>query len=295
MIFLTGGTGFVGARVAYQWAAGGGRARCLVRDPARAAALGALGFELVRGDVRRPEGFGSALRGCEAVLHLASVLGGGAERMNEVNHLGAVRLAGAARAAGVRRFVHVSSFGARPEGRYPYASSMWNAERAVTDSGLDWIILRPTVVVGPNDPFSAGLIRMARAWPAVVLPDGGRLRVQPIWVEDLARALLMCVGGSDLSGRIVPVAGPEALSLREMARAFMRALGVDKPVVSLDRRLLKRALPLWRRLGGTPPWVAGHLLSRDHVLPAWDAGVFERRFGFPPRPFSELAPELTRP
>jgi len=212
MIFLTGGTGLVGARLASRLAERGEPVRCLVRDPRRARALSDLGFELVTGDLRAPERFRGALTGCTAVVHLASALGAGAAHMDAVNRGGTEALVEMAQEAGAKRLIHVSSHGARPNPRLPYAYSEWGAEQAVAASALDWLVLRPTVVLGRGDPFSGGLVRMLRRWPALVLPDGGRLRVQPVWVEDVVRCVLSGLGESAPARRRVPVAGGEVLS-----------------------------------------------------------------------------------
>ncbi len=282
MIFLTGGTGFVGARLAPRLAERGASVRCLVRDPQRARALAELGFELVTGDLRAPERFRGALDGCRSVIHLASALGADAAHMDAVNRRGTEALVGMAQQAGASRFVYVGSHGARPNPRLPYAYSEWRAEQAVAGSALDWLVLRPTVVVGRGDPFTGGLVRMLRRWPAVVLPDGGRLRVQPIWVEDLAHCLLAGLSNDAPRRQTVPVAGGEVLSLRALADALMDVLQIRKPLVPLPRGALKALARAARRLGCSPPWVGGHLLGRDHVLRPDEFEAFRTAFGVMP-------------
>jgi len=291
MIFLTGGTGLVGARLASRLAERGEPVRCLVRDPRRARALSDLGFELVTGDLRAPERFRGALTGCTAVVHLASALGAGAAHMDAVNRGGTEALVEMAQEAGAKRLIHVSSHGARPNPRLPYAYSEWGAEQAVAASALDWLVLRPTVVLGRGDPFSGGLVRMLRRWPALVLPDGGRLRVQPVWVEDVVRCVLSGLGESAPARRRVPVAGGEVLSLRALAEGLMEVLRVRKPLVSLPRGALKALARAARRLGRSPPWVGGHLLGRDHVLTPDEFESSRAAFGFAPAPIARALGE----
>lgn len=287
MLFLTGATGFVGSRLAERLAQRNVAVRCLVRDVRRANRLQALGFELVPGDVCNPESFCQQLAGCEQVIHLASVIEQNSGQMDAVNHRGTAALVEAAQRAGVSRFIHISSFGAAQKPRYAYAYSAWQAEQRVQQSGLEWVIFQPTVVVGKNDLFTKGFIQMARRWPFFVLPNQGKVRVQPLWVEDLVTYLLAAITSAVVTGRTLPVAGAQILSLYEIAAHIMRACNVQKPIFSLPAKMLK----VGRRFEWSP-WNSSYFLSKDHVIGEEALAGIERLFAHRPRPFSAVVTKL---
>jgi len=290
MIFVTGATGFIGTRLCAALARLRRPARCLVRDLDRAQHLKKWGFELVLGDLRHPHSYAEALAGCASLVHLASTIGADAHTLEQVNHRGTQALVAAAQRAGVRRFVHVSSYGAQDERRFPYARSEWRAERCVRQSRLDWVVLRPTVVVGPGDTLTTGLLRMVRRWPVVVLPNGGALRLQPLWVGDLVSYLLNAVCDPHLVRHVVPVAGGRVLRLRDVAGQVMSVCHVRKPILSLPRKPLKFVA---RKMSNSP-WESVCFLSRDAVLSAPEMALFKRSFADDPRTFESVVAELCR-
>lgn len=291
MLFLTGATGFVGSRLAERLAQRNVAVRCLVRDVRRAKRLQALGFELVPGDVRNPESFRQRLKGCEQVIHLASVIDKNPGLMDAVNHRGTAALVEAARCAGVSRFVHVSSFGAAQKPQYAYAYSAWQAEQRVKQSRLQWVIFQPTVLVGTNDPFTKGFKQMARHWPFFVLPDRGKVRVQPLWVEDFVTHLLAGIANAAVADRTLPVAGSQILSLYEIAEHVMRACGVQKPILSLPAKTLK-VIHQFGRSWEWSPWNSSYFLSKDHVIGREALAEIERLFAHRPRSFSAVISKL---
>jgi len=303
-ILLTGGTGFLGRHLApglARWAAGRGyRLRALVRPPLERPAvrrLGGLGFELFVGDLRhlRESELTQAAEGAEIIVHLVGLLEGRRDELLEVNYRGTVRLLEAARAVGTRRLIHLSSLGASPNPRFPYAHSIWLAEEEVRRSGLEFVIFRPAVLVGPGEPFLGGLIRMARSrlWPCLLLPRS-KAAFQPLWVEDLARCILRALDleaereSDHLIGRTVELGGPGVFTLDELAALVLTELGVRKPIVHLPRRALRLLERLSRRLHLQAPWTATHLLGKGNLA----GDEFERVCGWQPRPLEGLLPEL---
>ncbi len=292
-ILLTGGTGFLGRRLAphlVAWAeARGYRPKAFVRPPLarpEVQQLGGLGFELVPGDVRylRPQEVARATGGIDIAIHLVGVLEGSPEELLEVNYRGTARLLEAVRAAGGRRFIYLSSLGAGPNPKFPYAYSIWLGEREVRRSGLQFAIFRPSVLIGSGDPFTAGLIRMVRNWPFVLLPRS-RTQFQPLWVGDLVRCILLALDNEGLSGKLVRLGGPEILTLEELTRLIMVQHGVSKPIIRLPRRPLRSLVRLLRQWRLSTPFVEGHLIGANNV-----AGyrMFEAGCGFNPTPLGEL-------
>lgn len=285
-ILLTGGTGFLGRWLAPELATRAERGlKALVRSPLSRPAvrrLEGLGFELLVGDLRglEVEELAPALEGVELIIHLAAILEGSRKEIWETNYRGTERLLAAARAAGVPKIIHLSSIGAGEDPRFPYAHSAWLAERAVLESGLEFLIFRPAVLIGPGDPFTSGLLRMVLNWPLVILPQG-RTRFQPLWVGDMARCLLRFLDRERLPNRVIELGGPLILTLDDLIETIQAGLGLSRPVVHLPRRPLRLLTRVIRRLGLRPPLVPSHLIGGDNVA---GLGAVEAACGFTPRP-----------
>jgi len=217
------------------------------------------------------------------VIHLAAIVEGGRKRLLQTNWRGTAGLVRTAGAAGVERIIHLSSLGAAPNPRSPYAYSAWLAEEEVRRGGLRWLIFRPSILVGPGDPFTGGLIRLARDWPLIPLPRSGA-HFQPLWVGDLVGCILRALEDGRLWGRTVELGGPEVFTLEGMVRSIMAELGVAKPIVPLPRRPLRSLVRALRRLGLRTPYVEGHLIGLDNVTAP---GTVEAVCGGKPRRLRE--------
>lgn len=264
-LFLTGATGLVGRHVLAALAPEAREVRALVRglDGPQGARL-----RTVAGDLTRPETYASALAGCELVLHLAASTGRATEREHQrVNGEGTERLVAAARAAGVRRFLHVSTIAVRypDQPHYPYARAKERAERAVVAAGLAHVIVRPTIVLGRDAPAWRSAESLARL-PVVPLPGGARARIQPIDVDDLARGLVLLLGDASLDGQCLELGGPEQLSFADFLRRAQRARsGRPARSLPLPLRPVLAGLAAWERLGlPLPPVTAGQLAAFVH-------------------------------
>jgi uncharacterized protein YbjT (DUF2867 family) len=188
---VTGATGFVGGHLVRLARARGHPVRALTR----AWRPPEEGLEWVEGALDRPESLTRLAEGADAVIHIAGLING-ADRaaFERVNAGGAAAMVDAARAAGVRRFIHISSLAAREPDLSDYGWSKARSERIVAASGLDWTIIRPPAVYGPGDRETFELFKMARRG-LVALPPAGRFSV--IHVEDLCRLILDLLDAPD--------------------------------------------------------------------------------------------------
>ena len=278
-LFLTGGTGFVGrVLLARLLARPAGDVTCLVRDPARLIVpAGGRTPRVVRGDLGSVEALAEAMRGCDVVLHLAASTGKASAAAHQRANLEGTRtLIAAAKRAGVPRFVYVSTIAAGfPDQRfYPYAASKAAAEVAVRESGLDWTIVRPTIVLGPDSPIGVAFAKLAGG-PAVMMFGDGKARVQPIDVGDLANVLVAVLDSSAVSHDTIDAGGPEEISFEELlAGVRQRLRGSRTPVLHLPLTLLRYALAAFEPLlFSVLPLTAGQLaafandsVARPHPL-----------------------------
>ena len=220
-LFLTGASGFVGARLLRQLAqAGHSEVRLLVRNPARLRSGPPLprGWRILVGELADPAPWSAHLRGVETVLHLAAATGKVPRRTHfAVTVEGTRRLLAEAERAGVRRFLFVSSIAVcyRDRPHYHYAEAKAAAEELVRAARLDWLLVRPTLVLGPGSPLLASLRRLALL-PRPVVFGNGRQLIQPIHVDDLAGLLVAALSLPEWQGTVLTAAGPQAVSIEEL-------------------------------------------------------------------------------
>jgi uncharacterized protein YbjT (DUF2867 family) len=291
-ILVTGANGFVGSHIVPALIDAGHRVLALVRDddgaaeverrltPAQRARL-----EIRRGDVTKPDTLPAAFAGADAVLHLAAIArdwdGGASLRL--VNTEGTRNTVKAANDAGTRRFVHLGALAVVDDPSLHYASSKAKAMALVRESGLDWTILKPSLLFGPRDGFFnllAGLVRMS---PGIVPITGrGDARFQPLAIDDLARAVVQVFGDPGVIGRELELGGPRYWTYREIVEEVLRGLGKRRLVVPVPVALIRLVATVSEKVRLPFPVATDQLrqLKFDNVgaLDSVRAG-----FGFDPR------------
>lgn len=248
LVALTGATGFVGRATLDALVAGGHAVRALTRREQPDLAH----VEWVRGAMEDAASLAELAQGAEAVIHVAGVVNApDAAGFEACNVTGTLNLVEAAVAAGVPRFIHVSSLSAREPGLSAYGASKARGEKLLMASPLDWTIVRPPAIYGPRDREMFELFRAAR-WGIVPTPRDGRASM--IHVDDLARLLVALIpGGEDSSACIFePDDGrPQGWGHDELALAIGWALGRRPKVLGLSPRALERAARMDHFLRGT--------------------------------------------
>lgn len=237
LVAVTGATGFVGQALLDAAAAEGLEVRALARQ----RQVARPGVAWVPGDLSSRTALDRLVSSASAVIHVAGVVNAPDPAGFELGNVaGTLSVVEAARAAGVPRFVHVSSLSAREPELSVYGASKARAERIVMASGLDWTIVRPPWVYGPRDADTLEMFRLAK-WGVVPVPAGGRASL--IHVADLARLLLALLpGGEAVTHKVFePDDGrPQGWGQREIARGIGWALGKRPWVPELSRRALER-------------------------------------------------------
>jgi len=244
---VTGGTGFVGGHLIRAARAAGHEVRALTRGwrPPEE------GIVWIEGALDQPESLAALADGADAMIHIAGLINAPDRAGFEaVNVGGTAATVDAARAAGVRRFVHISSLAAREPELSDYGWSKARSERVVAASGLDWTIVRPPAVYGPGDRETLELFKMARRGLAL-LPPGGRFSV--IHVEDLCRLILALVGAPETLGQTYePDDGTEnGWEHRHFARTLSRVFGKRATTLAMPRAVVKGAARLDRLVRGS--------------------------------------------
>lgn len=287
LVAITGATGFVGRHLASLFLRRDHRVRALVRDPSRAAFLTAQGVELVAGSLQNGAALARLLDGADAAVHLVGIIvERGSATFTAVHVDGTRRLLGAARAAGVRRFVHMSALGARADERAtPYHRTKWQAEELVRGSGLPAVILRPALISGPESVPIRVLSQLHRWSPVVPIFGDGHFPIQAVWIEDVALAFALAFERSDLGGTL-ELGGPTVLTYEEFVRAIGRAAGYPRPLVHVPLALVRWVARMFDPLGPAAPITSIQLqmLLEGSSTPS---NAIETVFGIRPLPFEE--------
>jgi NADH dehydrogenase len=230
--------------------------------------------ELQPGDLTDPEGFKAGLKECQAVIHLVGILveKGGAT-FERIHHQGTADLLRAASEAGVRRVVHMSALGSRPDAKSRYHQTKYQAEQAVIQSGLDWTIFRPSVIFGPGDQFVNLLARIIQSAPVLPIIGPGESRIQPISVRNVASCFALAVGDSRSHRKIYELGGPQRLTYNQVYQIISEVLKKKKKAVHIPIPLVTPGALIAELLLPNPPITREQLimLQEDNICDSTDA------------------------
>jgi NADH dehydrogenase len=274
LVTIVGGSGFVGRYAVRALAKDGYRIRAACRRPDLAGYLQPMGdvgqIQPVQANLRFPESVRKAVDGANVVINSVGILAsGGAQTFKAVHVDGARAVARAAREAGAKRFIHISAIGASPSSPAHYAQTKAAGEAAVLEEFPSAVILRPSIVFGPEDEFFNRFAAMARISPALPLIGGGRTRFQPIFVGDVGEAILHVANGAGASGAIYELGGPEVLTFRELLERTLTYAGRKRGLISMPFWLAKlQALLTWPLPNSIRPLTVDQvrLLESDNVV-----------------------------
>ncbi|HEY3639282.1 MAG TPA: complex I NDUFA9 subunit family protein [Rhizomicrobium sp.] len=225
-VTVFGGSGFLGRYVVRALARAGHRIRVCVRYPNRANYLLTAGnvgqIQIIRGNVRNPDHIALAMKGSHAVVNLVGILyETGRQHFDDIHADAAGTIAETAKRQGVDALVQVSAIGASADSASSYARSKAAGEAQVREAFPDATILRPSIVFGPEDDFFNRFAGLARIAPALPLIGGGRTRFQPVYVCDVADAVVRCVEDPQTRGRLYELGGPKIYTFKELLQLVL--------------------------------------------------------------------------
>jgi uncharacterized protein YbjT (DUF2867 family) len=265
LVTVFGGSGFIGRHVVRALAKRGWRVRPAVRRPDLAGHLQPMGgvgqIMPVQANLRYPDSVMRAVDGADAVVNLVGILyQTGRQSFDAVQAEGPRAIARAAARAGISSMVQMSAIGADASGAAAYARTKAAGEAAVLAEVPASVILRPSIVFGPEDNFFNQFASLARLLPALPLIGGGETRFQPVFVGDVAEAVALALEGKAKPGTIYELGGPAVKTFREILEYILKETGRSRPLVPLPFALAELQGRLLELLPMKP------LLTRDQVL-----------------------------
>lgn len=268
LVTIYGGSGFVGRYIARRLAKDGWRVRVAVRRPNEAMHVKPYGVpgqvEPVFCNIRDDASVRAVMRGADAVVNCVGTFdAGGKNNFDAVQHEGAERIARIAAEEGVARMVHISAIGADKDGPSRYAQTKALGEEGVLAHMPDAMILRPSVVFGPEDGFFNRFASMAASMPVLPLV-GADTKFQPVYVDDVAAAAVMGVDGK--ASGIYELGGPDVRSFRELMQEMLEVIQRRRPIVNVPF-WIARIMAFFLDMGqaATAGLVKNTMITRDQV------------------------------
>jgi uncharacterized protein YbjT (DUF2867 family) len=262
-ILVLGGTGFVGRQICEQLHRLGWRITVPTRRAVNAAAIQHLPrLTVLEADVHDPVQLARLLPGHDAVVNLVAILHGNETAFEKVHVALPRALAQACGQTGVKRVVHISALGASLDGPSRYQRSKARGEEVLRSAGLDLTVLRPSVIFGAGDRFLNLFARLQSVFPFMPLAGAGA-RFQPVWVNDVAAAVVACLQDTTQPmssvGQTFECVGPDVLTLGQLVRLAGRHGSRERLVVPLPMAVGKLQALMMELAPGEP------LMSRDNL------------------------------
>lgn len=244
LVTVFGASGFIGRHVVRALAQDGWRVRAVCRHPHMAEFLMTAGttgqVQICRGNIRDKAAIRAALAGADAAVNLVGVLHSKGRQNFEALHSDAAgHIAEAAKECGVSSMVHISAIGANRTAPAHYAQSKGDGEMRVRESFADAVILRPSLVFGPEDDFFNKFAWIAQYAPALPLICGGHTRFQPVYAGDVARAVAQALTDTTVRGKTFELGGPKTYSFKELMRYILALTGRKRLLVPLPGPMAK--------------------------------------------------------
>jgi NADH dehydrogenase len=275
LVTVFGGSGFIGRYLVHCLAKRGHRIRVAVRRPDLAGHLHPLGtvgqIKPIQANLRYRWSIDRAIENSDAVVNLVGILQeAGRQSFDAVQAFGPRAIGEAARAGGISNVVHVSAIGADRPTTIPYLRSKAEGEVGIQEAVPETVVMRPSIVFGPEDNFFNRFASMSRFAPALPLIGGGETRFQPVYAGDVAEAIARAVDGEAPPGGIYELGGPEVLTFRQCLERMLQVTG-------RKRALLPIPFGIAQTMGRVLQYLPGKILTADQVrMLRFDTVVSER-------------------
>ena len=295
VVTVFGGSGFLGRHIVRALVKRGWRVRVAVRRPNEALFLktaGAVGqVAIMQANIRDEASVRKAVKGVDAVVNLVGILyETGKQKFSAVQAEGARTVAQSTADEGVQRFVQLSAIGASSESEAAYAHSKAAGEAAVLEAIPQAVILRPSLVIGPEDDFFNRFAKMAALAPALPLVGGGETLYQPVAVQDVAQATCEALENPDYGGKIYELGGPDIFSFKNLMEIMLRHTGQKRILVPLPffaAQLISRFTQFLPNPPLTPDQVI--MLHSDNIADDKLPGLGD--LGIAPTPIESVLPQ----
>ena len=274
-ILVLGGTGFVGRHVCEALQRAGHRMTVPTRHIKHAASVQHLPLlTVLTADVHDPVALNQLVAGHDIVINLVAILHGNEATFERTHVELPAKLAQACQSNGVKRVIHISALGAAADAPSMYQRSKARGEAVLQAAGLDLAVIRPSVIFGADDRFLNLFARLQRALPVIPLA-GAACRFQPVWVEDVASAVLHAVANQHTVGQTIEAVGPEVFTLAELVHLAGKTAGCERRVFALPVALAYFQAVFMEMAPGEPLMSTDNLASMevDNVASEPGAGV----------------------
>ncbi|RMD00696.1 complex I NDUFA9 subunit family protein [Aquitalea palustris] len=290
-ICLIGGSGFIGSYIAERLAEQEAALTIATRnrDRNKAALIVLPKTEVVSTNVHHPLALQQLLAGHDTVISMVGILHGTRKAFERAHVELLDKIIASCHKQGIRRLLHISALGADANAPSDYQQTKGIAEQRLRESGLDWTILRPSVVFGRGDSFLTLFAGLLDKLPLLPLA-GANTRFAPVWADDLARAVVACLQNPHSVGQSLDLTGPRSYTLAELVRYVGQLRGTPRPVIGLPQGIAMLQAGLMELLPGPT------LMSRDNVRSLAVDNVSPQPFpsallGFAPTPLEVVAPQ----
>ncbi|TVQ29588.1 MAG: complex I NDUFA9 subunit family protein [Geminicoccaceae bacterium] len=298
VVTVFGGSGFLGRYVVRRLAAEGARVRVICRRPQLAMHLKPMGevgqITLERADLAGGATIAPLVEGSTYVVNLIGILfEWGGQKFDVVQAEVPGRIAEAAKAAGVKRLVQVSAIGADASSAANYARTKALGEQSVLAAFPEATILRPSVVFGPEDDFFNRFGQMTGISPFLPLIDGGQTRFQPVYVDDVAKAVMVALSEDGHAGKTYELGGPDVYTFKELLSYLLKQLNKKRLLLPLPSKIARIQARFMEYLP-KPPLTRDQLelLKHDNVV-AIGALTF-KELGIEPTPMEVIVPTYVK-
>ncbi len=263
IIGVTGACGFVGQHLTERLLADGHKVRALAHQK-NLENTASENLEILPADVTDPQTLHDSFQECDIVCHLVGLIAETrTQTFDRVVAQGTINIVEACKRSSVRRIIYISAIGTEKNALSRYHRTKYQAEQAIINSGLQYVILRPSVIFGPGDGFISMLERMIRLSPITPVIGSGRYKLQPVFIDDLTAVISRAVSNDIGLGQIIEIGGPEKLEFLEILNIIKRMSGRRRMNLHLPLVFIKLMARLMETVLKPAPLTTDQLLMME--------------------------------